>query len=446
MERTPRPQRGTRGAFTAEAVAALRGVSASGRPPLLLGYHPHFTTNPYQALLYGRSREHGIAPVAIDTVEQIEELTALRRRGIETVLHLHWLHEVLRDAESEADAEQRARAFLEIVDEHQGAGGRLVWTVHNILPHGAALKSAEARLSAAIADRADVVHVLAAATPRIVAPYFQLPPDRILHVPHASYLGAYEDSVTRLDARHELGLMPDEFVFAVVGAIRPYKGLTELLDAWQSAAPTDPPRRLVIAGQPSDEPGVDDLIERAVLDPTALVDARKIPAPEMQLFLRAADVAILPYLRSLNSGALALAMTFGLPVIVPAGGGLAEVVDERFARTVRPGDAADLRRAIEAAPSWVTPAARTAARARAEELAPSIVADRFAIGLRDSLASVRDVRPAAAARQVLLPAHTTEGGGGEVVAQGPTTGHRGVRTPRPGGPIPAGAGRSAPEP
>ncbi|HEY5629875.1 MAG TPA: glycosyltransferase [Candidatus Limnocylindrales bacterium] len=445
MERTPRLRRDTPGAFTSEAVAALRGVAASGRPPILLGYHPHFTTNPYQALLYGRSREHGIAPVAVDTVEQLEELTALRRRGIETVLHLHWLHEILRDAESEADADHRARTFLEIVDEHQGAGGRLVWTVHNILPHGAARESAEARLSAAIADRADVVHVLAATTPRLVAPYFELPTDRILHVPHASYLGAYEDHVTRLDARHELGLLPDEFVFAVVGAIRPYKGLTELLDAWQSATAVAP-RRLVIAGQPSDEPGVQDLIERAALDPTVLVDARKIPAPEMQLFLRAADVAILPYLRSLNSGALALALTFGLPVIVPAGGGLAEVVDEGFARTVRPGDPADLRRAIEAAPSWVRPAASAAARARAEELAPSIVAERFAVGLRDALDSVREPRRAPAARQVRLPAHTPEGGIGQVVAHPPTTRHRGARTPRPGGPIAAGAGRSAPEP
>lgn len=397
MERVTPPPRGTEGAFTSEAMLALRGAAATGEPPLLLAYHPHFTTNPFQALLYSRAREHGLAPVAIDTEEQLAELIALQQAGIETVLHLHWLHLVLAEAESPEDAERRSGEFIEILEAHRRAGGRLVWTVHNILPHDTRFEAEEARLSEAVARRSDVVHVLTSRTADLVAPYYELPRDRLLHVPHPSYVGAYEEHVTRLDARHALGIMPDEFVFAVVGAIKPYKGLTGLLDAWQSVV-VDRPMRLLIAGAPAEEPGVEALVARAVLDPTVLVDARTIPAPEMQLYLRAADVAVLPYLRALNSGALALALTFGLPVIVPDGGGLAEAVDERFARTVRTDDPAALREAIQDAPSWVTPAAGRAARARAEELAPSIVAERFAAGLRERLAArpaMRDrARPA----------------------------------------------------
>src|SRR6185295_6566481 len=182
-----------------------------------------------------------------------------------------------------------------------------------------------------------------------VAPLYDLPAERIFHVPHPSYRGAYEDHVSRLDARHELGLMPDELVLAVVGVIRPYKGLDELLEAWDRVD-LDGPRRLLIAGAPSEQPGVDALIERAALDPRVLIDARKIPADEMQLFLRAADVAVLPYRRALNSGALMLALTFGLPVIVPAGGGLAESVEPSFSRTFDSGDPASLVEALREAP------------------------------------------------------------------------------------------------
>jgi glycosyltransferase involved in cell wall biosynthesis len=317
-------------------------------------------------------------------LEQFAELRALQEAGLQTLLHLHWLHLVLDEASDEADADRRLERFLDGLDAHRAAGGWLAWTVHNVLPHEARFELAEARLSSEVARRSDVVHVLAAGTPAHVAPYYELPADRLLHVPHPSYAGAYPQHVSRLDARHELGLLPDELVFAVVGAIRPYKGLTALLDAWQALDPAEP-RRLLIAGAPGDEPGVRELVERALLDPTILIDARKIPADEIQLYLRAADVAVLPYVRSLNSGALALALTFGLPVIVPAGGALAEVVDAGFARTFEPGDPDSLRAALAGGRAVATPAAGRAAAAAAAALDPGVLSRRFARGLRERL-------------------------------------------------------------
>jgi glycosyltransferase involved in cell wall biosynthesis len=379
------------GDLTSEAMLALRGARASGQRPILLGFVPHFRTNPFQALLYSRCREHGLLPLGIDDFDQVPELTALQRAGIETVLHVHWLHPVTVRAESEGEAAARIAAFLDLVDAHRAAGGRLAWTVHNVLPHDARFEELEARFSQEVARRCDVIHVLVEGTADHVAPQFSLPRDRLLHVPHPSYLGAYEDHVSRPDARHSLGIMPDEFVFVVAGAIKAYKGLAGLLDAWQTLE-TDRPMRLVIAGAPGTEAGIDGIVARAILDPTILIDPRRIPASEMQLFMRAADVAILPYLRSLNSGALALALTFGLPVIVPAGGALAEVVDAGFARTVQADSPAALRAAILDAPRWVTPRARRAARAHAEMLTPAVVAERFAVDFRERLG-----RPAAAA-------------------------------------------------
>jgi glycosyltransferase involved in cell wall biosynthesis len=384
MEGQPRSSGQPAGAFTIEAAAALRALQAADRSPILLGYHPVARMNPYQALLYQRAWEAGIGPVPIVREERIEELAEFARLGYATVLHLHWLNLPLAQARSAKEAAKQADAFIGRLDAFRATGGRIAWTIHNILPHGARFDAEEGRLRAAVAERADALHILAAGTAEHVAPWFSLPADRLLHVPHPSYAGAYEDHVGRDQARHELGIMPDELVFVVAGAIRPYKGLGDLLDAWE-ALPTDVPRRLVIAGGPSDEPGVQALLERAALHPTVLLHARKIPAGEMQLFLRSADIAVLPYLRSLNSGALMLALTFGLPVIVPAGGGLAEGVDERFAITYDPDREGALVDALNGAPSLVTQDARDAASAAAAALNPADLARRFAFGLRELL-------------------------------------------------------------
>jgi glycosyltransferase involved in cell wall biosynthesis len=231
-----------------------------------------------------------------------------------------------------------------------------------------------------------------------VSGWFAIPTDKVLEVPHPSYAGAYEDFITREQARHELGLWPDEIVHLVVGAIKPYKGLNELLDAWDSLAADGVPRRLVVAGGPSDEAGIAETLERAALHPSVLLHARKIPAAEMQIFLRAADVAVMPYLRSLNSGALMLALTFGLPVVVPAAGGLAEIVDERFARVFEAEVPESLSAALHAADELVNADARAAAAAAATERAPGPLSERFTRELRSRLASAAPVELASARR------------------------------------------------
>jgi glycosyltransferase involved in cell wall biosynthesis len=384
MEGQPRSTGQQHGEFTDEAVRALRALSGYPGEPILLGYHPVARMNPYQGLLYQGSWEAGIAAVPIVRPERVPELTQLVSRGFTGVLHLHWLNLVLADAGSPADARKATDAFLRDLDGFRKAGGRLAWTVHNILPHASRHDEQEARLRGGVVERCDVVHVMTPQTPEQVRSWFQIPDEKVLFVEHPSYAGAYEDWISRAQARHELGIMPDEVVYAVVGAIRPYKGLNELLDAWERLD-DGRPRRLVIAGGPSEEDGVAEALERAAVHPTVLLHARQIPSDEIQLFLRAADVAVLPYTRSLNSGAQLLALTFGLPVIVPAGGGLEEVVDTRFARTFEPGDTDDLARALLAADELLGADARAAALEEAERRSPAVLSARFAHGLRERL-------------------------------------------------------------
>jgi beta-1,4-mannosyltransferase len=53
-----------------------------------------------------------------------------------------------------------------------------------------------------------------------------------------------------------------------------------------------------------------------------------IPEDEMQLFLNAADLVVLPYRDVLNSGAALLALSFNTPVLTPDAGALPELREQ----------------------------------------------------------------------------------------------------------------------
>jgi beta-1,4-mannosyltransferase len=377
-----------------EVVATLRHLEALGHErPMLLAYHPVARVNPYQALLYRETWQHGIAPLPLYHLDQLDDVhTISRAAGVPLVLHLHWTSSVLWKAASDAEAELAVEAFLDRLDRFRADGGQLVWTVHNVLPHDAQRPELEARLQQGIVDRSTVVHVLTGTTTDAVRDWFTLPEDRLVHVPHQSYAGAYPDAIGREDARWQLGLDPDEVVYVMLGAIKPYKGSERLLDALDRLRVEDPRRRrLVIAGQPDRTGALDAFLDRCELHPNVLLHARTIPAEDMQLFLRAADVAVLPYHRSLNSGVLMLALTFGVPVVAPAVGGIAELVTSAFGRLFEPGSDASLGEALLAADALLTPEAREAARRAAADLHPARVSAEFAQAVRERVLAAAQV-------------------------------------------------------
>lgn len=363
-----------------DAVHAVQYLEGNGHErPVLMAYNPVARVNTYSSLMYSRLWQHGIAPLPLIRFTDIDVLLPLLvYQGIRVVLHMQWTSEILRHAETEADAKEKANEFIGLLDRFLGAGGRLTWTVHNVLPHDCRFPHIEATLQQAVADRAWLIHVLNSGTLDATAEWFTIPPKKSVHIPHPHYVGSYPDIVSRDQARYDLGLLPDEVVYAFVGAIKPYKGLEQLLDAFDTVREDGRPRRLLVAGLPDDEPDTQKLLDRCLLHPYVELRPYLIPDGELQYYLRAADVAVLPYQRSLNSGVLMLALSFGLPVVAPDIPATAEILTEDVARTFRPGDQGSLASALASADELVTPAAREAARRIALKFDPGELAEQFA--------------------------------------------------------------------
>jgi beta-1,4-mannosyltransferase len=378
-------------AFVTDLLAAARYAEGLGHDrPVVLAYFPPVPLNPYQALLYRRTLSTGIAAVPMARLDHLETLTnvtpGLVANGVTVALHLHWLNRITRSATDEADAAVEVQAFLARLDAFLAAGGRLVWTAHNVLPHDSRYPAADTVLRQGLADRAALVHVVAGGTAEAIGDRYTLPPpDRVVHVPHPSYRGAYPEGPARDQARLSLGLTPDELVYAFVGAIRPYKGLAALLAAFDEVSADGRPRRLLVAGNPDKSAAVEAAIDAALAHPNVLLSTGLLPAEEIATVLRAADVAVLPYRDALNSGVLMLALTFGLPVVAPAIPGVLELVDARVAATFQPGEPGALADALRRADQLPG----DAATARALEIAaahdPDTLSDRFATALRRAL-------------------------------------------------------------
>jgi glycosyltransferase involved in cell wall biosynthesis len=372
-----------------EGIRAIRYLEATGHAdPLLLLYHPPARTNPFQRLLYGEGWSRGIVampladPADAEAIAEAAQGRATRRR-VAVVLHLHWLNGVTERAETAGRAGELATAFLAGLDAFRARGGRIAWTIHNALPHDVRYEDEAVRVRRGVVGRAVMVHALAASTPAAAAPWFEVPADRLVVIPHPSYAGVYPATASREAARFELGLWPDELAYLAFGAVRPYKGIEGLLAAWRAAAATPPiPRRLVVAGAVPPGPGTDELLLELAVTPDVAAFPRRIEDHLVGDFHRAADIAVLTRTQALNSGVLLLALTFGLPVVAPRFAAAEELLDDGVAILYEPGDRDGLVDALRRAPDLVASRPGDRARAIAARFDPAEISRTFVEELR----------------------------------------------------------------
>jgi len=335
--------------------------------------------NPFQDLLFSDLARVGAAAVPVPGL--LRHLTRATRSADPGVLNVQWTTPVLGPVRDDEVARGRVARLEEALTSYRDAGGRVVWTVHNVLPHDARHLEAEVLLARALADHADVVHVLTESTIAAAAPFYRLDPARTVCIPHSSYLDVYPDTVSRPEARRRLGLRDDDRVLLALGQIRPYKGLDRLLDLVERLHAADPRLRLLVAGALADQPGAAQLAERLASAPGTVSTTRRVRDDEVQVWMRAADLAVLPYLRVLNSGAFLLAETFGLPVVAPRVGALAEREGERHVRLFGDDDVEvvlrDAVRDLVADPQGARSAQESAAAAAAAR-PPAAMAAAFA--------------------------------------------------------------------
>ncbi len=165
---------------------------------------------------------------------------------------------------------------------------------------------------------------------------------------------AFPDTdLTPSEAKSQLGLKEANKTILCFGRIKPYKGIEYLLPAFQKLAAQDGQYRLIIAGevQKGNETYMESLMQTMAGEMDrgqVILKTQFIPDEDMEVYLKAADVLVLPYKDIFQSGVLFLAYSFGLPVIATDVGSFREeVVEGKTGYLCKPGDPDDLAKTIE---------------------------------------------------------------------------------------------------
>lgn len=302
-----------------------RKISYRLKQPLInIFFFPDYRkSNIYQDLLYSHPPDnHALYSGDIgDALEAIKD-------GIGRVIfHLHWTNYILKSAESLIEAEKLKNLFLKKLFEFLAAGGKLIWTIHNVLPHDCPYLKQEIELRNIICAAANTIHVHSQKSVPEIQKCLSIPVEKVQIVHHGNYVGVYPNNVNRELARNRFGFSEEHTVFLFLGQIRKYKGIEDLIFAFNEVQKNFPHTRLLIAGKSLDPINIDQLNVELTTKKNIVLTEQYLPDNELQWFFNAVDIMVLPYKKILTSGSLLNAMSFGCPVVAPRVGMTEEIIN-----------------------------------------------------------------------------------------------------------------------
>jgi D-inositol-3-phosphate glycosyltransferase len=160
-------------------------------------------------------------------------------------------------------------------------------------------------------------------------------------------------AITNTAARQRLCVSTSDKTMLFFGQIAPYKGLEYLIDAFSDVVNRNESYRLIIAGKV--KIGQRDYwneIRRKIANSEVrhriIERIEHVPDEDVELYFKAADVLIVPYVHLFQSGVPFLAYSFGLPVIATDVGSLRQdIVEGKTGFLCRPQDPVHLANTID---------------------------------------------------------------------------------------------------
>jgi D-inositol-3-phosphate glycosyltransferase len=196
--------------------------------------------------------------------------------------------------------------------------------VDNLIPHEESL--IDAYMAKRVLAHADTVFTMSRA---VTADVRKFAPD--LHVRtlfHPNY-EIYHSTLTKDEARHQLGIGNSDPVIMYFGLIRAYKGLDILIKALGAIKGQLPGLTTYILGEAyEDATQYSDLIVSEGVEDQVRFENRFVPDDELPHYFAACDVLVLPYRSATQSGIVGIAFQMDRPVIATLVGGLGEYIDD----------------------------------------------------------------------------------------------------------------------
>jgi glycosyltransferase involved in cell wall biosynthesis len=288
-------------------------------------------SNPYQDLLLsnlsrmGIHAEYGKRKIYYSNIDVSLLYNVLKNKNFD-VLHLHWQHPFMLHKKKQLMI-FRSLLFVFQLLMLKFLKIKIVWTVHNLKNHENKYVKAELFFSRILARLADGIIVHCNASKNEIVKIFKINEHKIHVIEHGNYIGVYKERYTRDQSRKIMNIAESQFVFLFIGLVRPYKGINELIESFKKIK--DASVKLIIAGRIEDKALAELLKDKASDCQNILFELHYIEDDEMEIYLKAADVLVLPYRDIINSGSAVLGMSFGKAIISPRMGCLPEILQSK---------------------------------------------------------------------------------------------------------------------
>ncbi len=263
----------------------------------------------------------------------------LRERKKVDVLHFHWI-EYHYTRPSLIFSWLNLIKFLVKLITARLLGYRLVWTVHNLLPHEQRQALLDRTAGYLVCQVVNSVMVMCEEGRKQVNHFFHRY-KQVFTGYLGNYISVYPDTLSRKEARAILNLPDQQMVFLFFGSIRRYKGVEELIKCYQSLQVEK--TCLLICGKPIDDTYKQTIESLARADSRIITKIDWIDNQEVQVYFKAADVAVLPFNNILTSSSIMLAHSFSLPVVTPAIGCSPEIITEETGFLYDPASTGELK-------------------------------------------------------------------------------------------------------
>lgn len=241
------------------------------------------------------------------------------------IINLNWYESIFK--RNYFDAVKEYFKKIKYIKELKSKDIKIVWTVHNKVPHDGKYVFLAKKLMKILIKESDAIIIHCKDTKDVLTELNHLIniDEKVCYIPHPNYEGAYDEK--NINFKEELGLK-DDTVFLFVGQIRPYKNVELIIEAAKRLK--DKKVTFVIAGNPNNRFYKKE-IESLIGDSKNIKTLFKyIEDDEIVPLIKCSDAVILPYdlESSLNSGVAILAFTHGKTVICPSIGTLNDIDED----------------------------------------------------------------------------------------------------------------------
>jgi glycosyltransferase involved in cell wall biosynthesis len=209
----------------------------------------------------------------------------------------------------------------------------LAHTVHDILPHD--WPAEEEKLCGRIYRTSDFLVVHSQQVRQELSARFPGTDNKILVSPHGVYTMFARQPGARSRMREQLKISEGQRALLFFGGVRPYKNIDAVLEALGTGA--FPDVVLIVCGTEYKYPDVvpgDPLgrtrkqAERLGIESQVRLMPRRTNLKETAELFEAADILVLPYVKTYGSGVLLLGMTFGKYIVATPVGGIQEYLQD----------------------------------------------------------------------------------------------------------------------